>query len=144
MPPKRDKSQGKGKKGKKGAAAAALEYVPEKKLSENDKLFYTKQIDLLRNNTNGKRPMVHLCPMTRLTEPVQISRTMPRVKGATAKRTGASENIGARLRNAQICEETSGTQRRGNRRFEGSTDRIGTSQRTRERIATEATEQLEE
>ena len=46
MPPKRDKSKGKGKKGKK-SAAAALEYIPEKKLSENDKQFYTKQIDLL-------------------------------------------------------------------------------------------------
>ncbi|CAF2390913.1 unnamed protein product [Rotaria sp. Silwood2] len=43
MPPK--KGKGKGKKEKK--AATAPEYVPEKKLSENDKKFYTMQIQLL-------------------------------------------------------------------------------------------------
>ena len=43
MPPKKEK--GKGKKEKKPPAAP--EYIPEKKLSENDKKFYTMQIELL-------------------------------------------------------------------------------------------------
>jgi hypothetical protein len=43
MPPK--KGKGKGKKEKK--APVVPEYVPEKKLSENDKKFYTLQIELL-------------------------------------------------------------------------------------------------
>lgn len=45
MPPKKGKGKGKGKKEKK--APAVPEYVPEKPLSENDKKFYTMQIDLL-------------------------------------------------------------------------------------------------
>lgn len=43
MPPKKEK--GKGKKEKKPAAVP--DYVPEKALSENDKKFYTIQIELL-------------------------------------------------------------------------------------------------
>lgn len=45
MPPKKGKEKGKGKKKKK--APAVPEYVPEVKLSENDKRFYTTQIELL-------------------------------------------------------------------------------------------------
>ena len=43
MAPKKDK--GKGKKEKQKPTVS--EYVPEKKLSENDKKFYTMQIELL-------------------------------------------------------------------------------------------------
>lgn len=45
MPPKKGKGKGKGKKEKKGPKVP--EYVPDKKLSENDKKFYTMQIELL-------------------------------------------------------------------------------------------------
>jgi hypothetical protein len=44
MPPK--KGKGKGKK-KEKKPPTVPEYVPEKKLSENDKKFYTVQIELL-------------------------------------------------------------------------------------------------
>jgi hypothetical protein len=45
MPPKKGKGKGKGKKEKKPPAVP--DYVPEKKLSENDRKFYTVQIELL-------------------------------------------------------------------------------------------------
>jgi len=47
MPPKKGKGKGKGKGKKEKKAPVAPEYVPEKKLSENDKKFYTMQIELL-------------------------------------------------------------------------------------------------
>ncbi len=45
MPPKKGKGKGKGKKSKK--APAVPEYIPEQKLSENDKRYYTTQIEFL-------------------------------------------------------------------------------------------------
>jgi len=45
MPPKKGKDKGKGKKTKK--APAVPEYIPEKKLSENDIKYYTTQIEFL-------------------------------------------------------------------------------------------------
>jgi len=47
MPPKKGKGKGKGKGKKEKKAPVVPDYVPEKKLSENDKKFYTIQIELL-------------------------------------------------------------------------------------------------
>ena len=47
MPPKKAKGKGKGKGKKEKKPATIPEYVPEKPLNENDKKFYTTQIELL-------------------------------------------------------------------------------------------------
>lgn len=57
MPPKKEK--GKGKKEKK--TVAAPEYVPDKKLSENDKKFYTMQIELLEKQYEKYTDIFHMC-----------------------------------------------------------------------------------